>query len=175
MAKTRAQKEEAVNLLTEKLQNAKSAAFSSARGLTVVQMEDLRKQCRAEEIEFVSVKKTLLKLALSNMGIEKDDFSAFDGIVAVAISATDEVAPARVLKTFGKDHEALKMHDGVLEGAYADEVAVKALADLPGRDELRAKFVGALQGPIYGFNNVLAANLRGFVQVLDQVREQKAA
>lgn len=174
MAKTRQDKEQAVQALAEKLKGAKSAVFTAQRGLTVGQASELRSNCRKENVEVISTKKTLLQIALNQAGFDGVDVSHYDGVVYVAVSNDDEVAPARIMHTFAKDNEALQLHAGTLEGATVDAQKVIALAELPSKEELLAKFVGSMNAPVSGFVGVLSNTMSGFVRVLDQVREQKA-
>lgn len=175
MAKTKQDKKVFVENLVAQLKESKSAVFTSARGLTVQQIEELRNNCKKEGVKVVSSKKTLLKKALEDLGITDFDPKSYDGLVTIAFGIEDEVAPARIAYDFSKNNGQLQIQDGILAGEFAAQSMVVDLAKLPSKQELQAKFVGTLQGPIAGFNNVLAGNLRGLVQVLNQVREQKAA
>ena len=96
------------------------------------------------------------------------------GNFGTAIAFDDEVAPARVMMTFAKQHEALRMIAGVLEGKLLDREAVLALAKLPSKQELIGKAVGSIAAPLTGFVNVLAGNLRGLVYTLNAIRESKS-
>lgn len=173
MPKTKVQKQEAVQQLVEKLQNAKSAVLTAQRGLTVKASSELRNKCREENVEYLSVKKTLLKIALQEAKIGDADVSSYDGIVGIVLGYDDEVAPARIAHNFSKNNEQLQLHSGVLEGALVDGSKVSQLASLPSKEELLAKLVGSMNAPVSGMVTVLSGTMRGFVQVLDQVREQK--
>ena len=95
------------------------------------------------------------------------------GNVAVAYSDVDPVAPARLVRQAANANEKLVILGGILEGAFISRDKVLALAALPGRLELLAKTVGTLQAPISGFVNVLAGNIRGLVNVLQAVKDEK--
>lgn len=174
MAKTRVQKQDAVKILVDKINKAKSAVLTAQRGLTVTDSTELRDKCREENVEYVSVKKTLLNIALKESNLGEVDLSAFDGIVGIVLGYEDEVAPARIAYTFAKNHEQLQLHNGVLEGTLVDSAKVAQLAQLPSKDELLAKFIGSMNAPVSGMVSVLSGTMRGFVRVLDQVKEQKA-
>lgn len=173
MAKTKAQKEAAALALAENLKSAKAAVFANFQGLTVPETEELRAQCRENNIVLTASKKTLLKRALSDVGLDVDT-KAFEGGVAAAFGTDDEVAPAQVIAKFAKDHEIVTIFGGVLEGKYIDAAKVTELSKLPSKEELYAKLVGSLNSPVSGFVNVLAGNLRGLVGVLNAIKEQKA-
>lgn len=174
MAKTRVQKEEALAVYQESLQNAKSVVFVNFDKLKVKDIEKLRRQCRSEKVGYVVAKKTLMKLALTKAGLTDVNPKAFEHGVATVFGFEDEVAPARIMQTFAKDHEALKTIGGILEGTYVDRERVIALASLPSRQELLGKLVGTIQAPVSGFVNVLAGNLRGLLYALNAIKESKS-
>ncbi|MBI2410307.1 MAG: 50S ribosomal protein L10 [Candidatus Kerfeldbacteria bacterium] len=175
MAKTRQQKEQELTVLSEKLDRSKGVVFARYMGLSVNEVQELRRELRKEENEMVVAKKSLVGLMLEKAGQSKDQTAHMDGAVAVVFGYKDEVSPAKVLATFAKKHELVGFHGGLLEGNYISIEQVTALAKLPSRQELLAKMVGSMKAPISGFANVLGGNLRGLVQVLNQISEKKAA
>lgn len=174
MPKTRVQKEQALADYQDGLKRAKSVVFVNFDKLKVKDIEQLRRQCRAENIGYVVAKKTLMKLAMRDAGFESVNPKTFNNSVATVFGFDDEVAPARIVQTFAKDHEALKTIGGILEGAYVDRERVIALATLPSKQELLARVVGTIQAPISGFVNVLAGNLRGLLYALNAIKESKS-
>lgn len=173
MAKTKQQKHETVQSLTEGIRGAKAVVFANFQGLKVSESEELRRKCRAEKVSFLASKKTLLKKALAGLGFDVDAES-FSGGVAVVMGTEDEVAPAKLIHDFAKTHEVAKTFGGIFEGKFIDAAKVKALASLPSKQELLAKLVGSINAPVSGFVNVLAGNLRGLVSVLNNIKAQKA-
>ncbi|HLD21951.1 MAG TPA: 50S ribosomal protein L10, partial [Patescibacteria group bacterium] len=161
MAKTRQQKEQEFASLQEKLQKSKGIVFARYMGLTVNELQELRRNLRKEQNEMVVVKKTLIGRMLENAGHSKDATSTMDGGVAAVFGYNDEVSPAKVLATYAKKHEAVGFLGGILEGKLIDAEQVTALSKLPSRPELLAKMVGSMKSPISGFVNVLAGNMRG--------------
>lgn len=173
MAKTKVQKEEAISSLVSSLQSAKSAVFANYQGLTVQETEELRAKCREQNITCVATKKTLMKRALSDSGLDVDT-KAFQGGVAAFFGTTDEVAPAQVVADFAKNHELVTIFGGVLEGNFIEAEKVKELSKLPSKQQLLGQLVGTINAPVSGFVNVLAGNIRGLVTVLGAIKEQKA-
>lgn len=173
MAKTRKQKEEAVAKIAEKFRGAKGASFSQVSGFTMNQADELRADAREKGIEVFIAKKTLLGLAAAEAGIEDLDPRSFEGSILTAISTTDEVSSAKLIKDFNKENESLTLVAGILEGKGIGSEQVAHLASLPSKEELLAKMVGSLNAPISGFVNVLAGNLKGLVGVLNAIKEQK--
>lgn len=173
MPKTRQQKEEFINDFQEKLAAAKSIVFVHFDGLKVKEVEELRKLFRAEKVHYVVAKKTLLKKAFAEAGIKDYDPATFEKEVGVAFGIEDEVAPARIVQKYSKDHEALQAFGGVLEKNYVGKDKIVELSRLPSKEELLAKVVGSLNAPVSGFVNVLAGNLRKLVYVLSAVKDSK--
>ena len=160
--------------LKEKLTTAKGAVLTNYRGLTVAQDTKLRRQLREAGVEYRVVKNTMTRIAAQEAGLEGLDVY-LEGPTAMAISATDPVAPAKIIIDFVKEHklQALEVKAGLVEGNVIDEKGVKALASLPSREVLIAKMLGSMQSPITGLVNVLQGSIRNLVYALDAVRQQK--
>lgn len=173
MAKSRQQKEEAIHALTTGIKEAKSVVLANFQGLKVSEMEELRNKCREADVTCLATKKTLVKRALADAGMDVDT-KTFEGSVAAFFGNTDEVVAAKIVADFAKDHDVVQLYGGVLEGAYIDAEKVTSLAKLPSKEELLAKMVGSLNAPVSGLVNVMAGNLRGLVTALTAIKEQKA-
>lgn len=172
MAQTKEQKKTIVKDLAEKLKNSKSVIFSDYKGLAVKDMMALRGELRKEGIDFKVAKKTLINLALKDAGLAIDA-RKFESQIALAISSQDEVAAAKIIAKMAKANENLKMVGGILGTKELSAAEVKALSLIPGKQELLAKLVGTLERPVSGFVNVLAGNLRGLVNVLKAIGDNK--
>ncbi len=173
MPKTKQQKQGTIESLSVGLKSAKGIVFANFQGLTVAKTEELRKAARKEGVVVLAAKKTLVKRALEDAGYTGIDTTAFDGGVAT-FYAVDEIAPAKVVATFAKKNEIVKIFGGVLEGKFVDASMVKSLSALPGKQELLQKMVGSLQAPIAGFVRVNAGVVRSLVNVLNAYKEKKA-
>lgn len=174
MSKTREQKEAIVAELADKLGRMKSAVFTSVSGYTMTDADMLRTKGREQGIELMVAKKTLLKRALQEKGIEMD-VTALEGSVLATVGFQDEVSAAKLMADFLKGREAMAILGGILEGKSVDASSIKTLASLPSKQQLLGQLVGTLNAPISGFVNVLAGNLRGLVTVLNAVKDQKGA
>lgn len=173
MPKTRKQKETVVQNLAEKLKRMRSIVFANYEGLTVKEVEELRRELAKADVTYTVVKKTLLARAMKEAG-QTIDPRSITGNFGTAIAFEDEVAPARIMATFAKQHEALHLVAGVLENKLLDAPAVLALAKLPSKQELLGRAVGSIAAPLSGFVNVLAGNLRGLVYALQAIKESKS-
>ncbi len=173
MAKTRAQKAEVIAKITDRFKRMKGAAFSQVMGYTMEDADKLRVIAAEKNVDVFVAKKTLLTLAAKAAGITGVDTNSLNGSVLVAVSYSDEVSAAKMLKDLAKQKETIKMLAGVLEGKFVGEAEVKKLADLPSKEQLLGQLVGTLNAPVSGFVNVLAGNLRGLVTVLGAIEAKK--
>jgi large subunit ribosomal protein L10 len=169
MAISRETKEAQVAELAGLLGDAKLTVMAQYNGLTVKDLQSLRRVARESGVTVKVVKNRLVRVALSQTKHLKDvDTAALTGQLLYAMSAEDEVAPAQVLAKFAKEHEALKPLSAIdATGAVLAEADVKALAALPSKDQLRGILVGTLAAPLSGFVNVMAGNVRGVLNVLN--------
>jgi len=175
MAINKEQKGEILRTLKQKVSESKSIVFAKYDALTVKENEELRKQLKAENGEYLVAKKTLIDIALKENKIEGVDAKKLEGKVAIVFNFQDEVASAKVIDTFRKTHEGkIDFAGGVLENKFISANEVNSLAKLPSKQELYAKLVGTMNAPISGFVNVLAGNIRNLVTVLKAIEEKKA-
>jgi large subunit ribosomal protein L10 len=175
MAFTRQRKEETVATLCQQLSELKLMVLTDYRGLTVAEVSELRANLRSEGISYQVTKNTLLRLAVKNTEALADiDPTTFTGPMALAISTTDDIAPARVVFQYAKQHSALDIVGAVTgDGQVLTPAEVKALATLPTREQLLAQVVGSIAAPLSGLVGVMGANVRGIVTVLNALKETK--
>ena len=167
----RPEKANKVAELKDLLSSSKGVILVNYAGLNVADDTELRKQMREAGIKYLVAKNTFLRIAAKEAGLEGLD-AYLEHNTAVAFSPEDPVAPAKILNDFSKKHEALQLKCGALDGKVISVEEVKALAELPSREELLAK-LGSMQAPISGAVNVLQGVIRNFVYVVDAVREKK--
>lgn len=174
MAISRDKKQALVAELADLFTNAKATAAATYSGLTVAETQKLRKAAREEGVTIKVVKNRIVRVALEQNDTYKNaDTSLLTGQLIYAFSDSDEVAPAQVLATFGKKHPNIQLQVGFdATGNALDTAAVKALADLPSKDQLRGMVVGTIAAPLTNFLGVANGAQRGFAQVLSQRAEQ---
>ncbi len=173
MPQTRDQKQVILTDLTERVGKSKSLVFTNYKGMTMSQMQVLRTSLEDLSAQFSITKNTLLRIALKENGMKVDDDAVFEGPIATLFAYGDEIAPIKALTKALKDAGIGKTKAGFLATEFLTDKQVNQLAELPSKDELRAKVVGALGSPLYGIVGVLQANLRNLVYALDQIRKQK--
>ncbi|HGI5820222.1 TPA: 50S ribosomal protein L10, partial [Streptococcus pyogenes] len=147
MSKVIETKQQVVTEIADKLRASKSTIVVDYRGLTVSEATELRKQLREAGVEFKVYKNSLTRRAAESAEMaELNEF--LTGPNAIAFSNEDVVAPAKVLNDFAKDHEALEIKAGVIEGKLVTLDEVKAIATLPSREGLLSMLLSVLQAPI---------------------------
>ncbi len=140
-------KQAVVEEIKGKLDGAQSAVVVDYIGTTVEQATGMRKALREAGVDYTVYKNTLMARAISGTEFEalKDVLS---GPSALAVSKDDAVAPVRVIAKAIKDYNKMAFKGGIVEGVFYDADGIKALAEIPSRDELIAKFMGSIQSPV---------------------------
>ena len=174
MAKTRAQKEEAVASLAAAFEGSKLAVLTDYRGLDVPGIDALRAKLREAGIPYTVAKNTIAKIAIAQTSRKPEDTAVFAGPVAIAFGQ-DEVEAAKIVCEFAKTNDALEVLGAIDEaGNVLSAEAVLALSKLPSREQLIAQVVGTIAAPLSGFVRVLNGNISGLVYVLKAIEEAKA-
>jgi len=157
-----------VEQITELLKGSVSGVLVDYKGITVEEDTQLRKELREAGVKYFVEKNTMLKRAFDNIGMEGFD-EILNGTTAIAVSADDQTAPARILGKFAeKDENKFNLKAGFVEGVVYDAAGVQRLSKIPSKDMLLAQLVGSLQGPI----QKLAATLQALA---DKKNEEEAA
>ncbi len=172
MAISKQQKGEVLDLLKNDLDRIKLAVLTDYRGLSTGELEELRAVLGEQNIDYRITKNTLLKLALKDSANFKQiEPSTFNGPMALALGFDDEIAAARLIFQFGKEHEALQIVGALTpDGQLLSAAEVKALAVLPTKDQLRGQLVNVINSPLANLVGVLAANLRQLINVLNAIQ-----
>ncbi len=164
----RADKQAAVAEIADSFSDAAGAVLTEYRGLTVKQLQDLRRSL-GENADYAVVKNTLAKIAAKESGIEGFD-ELLTGPTAIAFITGDVVEAAKGLRDFAKANPALVIKGGVLDGKALEPAEIAKLADLESREVLLGKLAGAmlasLSQAVYLLNAPLAqaARLAGALQ-----------
>ncbi|MDY0122326.1 MAG: 50S ribosomal protein L10 [Sulfurimonas sp.] len=159
---TKTQKAEIIEVLSSEFKEAQSVIFCDYKGLTVSELEGLRKAARAKEAKVQVVKNTLATIALSNAeltGLEIKDTN-------ILVWGADSVATSKVVSDFAKDNDKFVIKSAYVDREVADAAKVEAFAKLPGREELLAMLAATWMAPITNFTIGLDA--------LRQKREEEA-
>jgi large subunit ribosomal protein L10 len=168
----RPDKAAAVAELTEAFRGSTAAVLTEYRGLTVAQLKELRRSLTGNA-KYSRVKNRLTKIAAREAG-----FDSFDALLvgpsAIAFVTGDPVEVAKGLRSFGRDHPALVVKGGVLDGRPLSADEIRRLADLESREVLLAKFAGGLLAPAQMLATVLAAPAAQLARVLGAIAAKAA-
>ena len=161
MAVSRKEKEASLASITELLKKARGVVFSEYRGMTVKQLDKVRKTLRKENVSYKVVKVTLLKKALAALGINSDGLK-YSGPVAMAISDEEDTAPARILKSMIKENPQIVFDGGIFNQELVGAEMINKLASIPSKQQLLGQLVYVLTG-----------NVRNLLYALNGIKDKK--
>ena len=162
-----------VEAIAQRIQAAQSMVLADFSGLSVLQMTQFRRTCRAKAVDCRVVKNRLAKLAAdkADLAIMKDHLS---GPVAIMFGPESQVDPAKICVDFAKDNEAMKIKGGFLDGEYLDKSQIVALSRILSKDELIAKMMASINSPLSGLAVTMNGVVGALARVIDAVGKQKA-
>ena len=152
---TKEKKQVYIKEMTTQLDKSEAVIVAHYQGLTVKQLDDLRKKMREHGIQFKITKNRITKLALEKTRC-KELSKLFTGPTAVALSS-DAITSAKILTNFSKENSNLKILGGIMGEDILDVAGVQNVATLPSLDEARAKIVGILRSPAQKIASILLA------------------
>ena len=144
-AKIIEQKAGVVSEIKEKFENAKSVVMFDYRGLSVAEVTELRRKLREAGADYKVYKNTLTKRALDELNIDMNEYLA--GPSAIAFG-TDELSIVKIINDFAKEHNALELKAGIVEGKVAGLEDLKRYAAIPSRDMLLTMLAAGLMGTV---------------------------
>ena len=166
----RNEKEQIVSDLSEKIKGAQALYYTDFTGLNVKRMTQLRRELRRAGVEYVVIKNTLALRAVNESGLVGDKLKGPTGIVV----ASDALAGAKVLSDFAKANDqkpAIK--GGMFDGRAIDADQVKALANMPSREQMLAELGAGLMAPLAKFAGAMNGLMYMMVGALEALRAQK--
>jgi large subunit ribosomal protein L10 len=174
MALTKQGKNDVVAEVSDLLNTSKMTVVAKYQGTTVKAIQQLRKDAKVNGTKVKVVKNRLVIKALqANDTLKGADVSELTGMLLYAFNSEDEVAPAQILKEFAKLNPTIEFVGAVTaEGKFIDATDVKALADLPSKDQLIAQVIATLLSPVHDITNALSGNLHA---LLDGVADKATA
>lgn len=155
------------------LAGVRGVYLADLSGMTVDKVSLLRKKCREQQIQVHVVKNTLLKLALNAHGIAALD-EHLVGPTSVVFSPVNEMAPAKVLVDFAKEHERPRVKAAVIDGRLFDDKEIAKLASLPSREVLLSQVLSTLIAPMSQFLAVIEATLRLPATMADVLERERS-
>ena len=162
----------AVAELTQHLRESDGVVLTEYRGLTVKQLQELRRSL-GESASYAVAKNTLTKIAAKEAGVELDE-SLLTGPTAIAFISGDVVEAAKGLRDFAKANPTLVVKGGFLDGKQLDADEIKKLADLESREVLLAKLAGAMKGSLQNAVSLFNAPLAQTARLVAALEAKKA-
>ena len=172
MAISKSKKNEILHELTQSFKDAKSVMFSKYSGISVSDFSKVRSTLRESNVECRVAKKTLIKLAAKELGVEELPAESLEGPIVVVFSYEDELSGAKLIDKMSKDFKHLELTGGILEGEAFGPAEAKAYASIPSKEELYAKLLGSMRAPISGFHGVLHGTMRQFVGTMQAIADK---
>ena len=169
----RADKATAVADIADQFKEATATLITEYRGLTVANLAELRRSLSGSATYSVA-KNTLIKRAASDAGVEGLD-ELFAGPTAIAFVTGEPVDAAKALKTFAKEHKALVIKGGYMDGRALTVAEVERIADLESREVLLAKLAGAMKGNLAKAAGLFAAPASQMARLAAALQEKKPA
>ncbi len=168
------QNEEMVAQIKQDLDGVTAVWVVDYRGLSVKAIQELHRNIRESDATMKVYKNTLMRLALRDLGLPEMD-EVLEGPSAFVFAPNDPVASAKALKDFAKSNTNLEIKGGIMDGAFADADQVKAIADLPSREELIAKLLGTISNPLVKTVRVLNGPMEALARCVSALADQKDA
>jgi len=165
-------KRQAVAELAEMLRNSSAMAVADYRGLSVADMQVVRRSLRSNGVDLHVAKNRLLKIAADEVGMAELK-PMLTGPTALATISGDEVTMAKALQEAFRPYRGVTLRGALLGTRPIDGAGLSRLASLPTREVLLGQVVGGMAAPLTGMAGVLAANLRNLVGVLSAVADKK--
>ncbi|ETW25776.1 MULTISPECIES: 50S ribosomal protein L10 [Mycobacterium] len=169
----RADKATAVADIAERFKASTATVITEYRGLTVANLAQLRRSL-GESASYAVAKNTLIKRAASEAGIEGLD-ELFAGPTAIAFVTGEPVDAAKALKTFAREHKALVIKGGYMDGHPLTVAEVERIADLESREVLLAKLAGAMKGNLAKAAGLFNAPASQVARLAAALQEKRAA
>ncbi|HVS58895.1 MAG TPA: 50S ribosomal protein L10 [Candidatus Saccharimonadales bacterium] len=169
MALTKDKKTEVINEVKDLLSTSKMTVVAKYEGTTVKAMQQLRRDAHENGTKVKVVKNRLVIQAVKDTDSLKDvNTAALEGMLLYAFNGEDEVAAAQVLNTFAKANPSIEFVGAISpEGTFLGADDVKALASLPGKNQLIAEAVAQLLSPVHDVTNALSGNLHALLDGIE--------
>ncbi len=151
-----AQKQQLVADLAEQIKNSAAGVVVNYQGITVDKDTAMRKALREAGVKYVVMKNTMTGRACDIVGYSEMK-QYLTGMTAIAISESDPVIAAKVLKEYADKVESFNILAGYVDGAVIDAKTVNELAEIPNKETLIAKLLGSIQSPLYKFAYAIKA------------------
>ena len=173
MAISKERKNEVVEQYSQWIRDSRALFLTEYSGLSVKQLDELRKKAREAGGEFHIVKNTLGKLAFQNEGLSMEE-NILEGSTAIGFAFKDAPPMAKVLDEFARTSDFLKLKGGYLGNKQISAADVTALAELPPLPVMRAMLLGTIMAPATQLARILSEPARQVASVLKAYADREA-
>lgn len=160
--------------ITEQFKNTAGCWFIDARGLTVKESQELRRNIREGKGHMHVYKNKLAARALADLELPEIP-EVLAGPTAFVFCDEDVAAPAKAIKDFMDDHENLQMKGGLVDGQVVSVEDALKIAELPSKDQLIAMLLSTMQAPIVGLARVCNGPVESLARAIKAIAEKQAA
>jgi large subunit ribosomal protein L10 len=174
VSKNRQKKEQLVSELVEKVDKSQGMVFANYQGLTHQQLENMKRNLKKANSEFVAVKNTLLERALADKIDKQTAVEHFKQPTGALFIYSDIVDPLKELTKTIKEFKIPVIKFGILDGKVVTDQEVTKIASLPPLPALRAQLLGQMKAPISGLHRALQWNLQSLVMTLKAIESKKS-
>lgn len=171
----RSEKDQVIAAVKDLAGRSKSMFFADFTGVTVEEVNELRREFRKSDVGYQVVKNTLARKALSEMEGMDTVLDHLRQPTAIAFGFDDPIAPARIIKKFRDRSKKLAVKVCVVENLVYDGARLDELAMLPSRKEVIAGILGSIEAPVSGVAGAINAVMRDLVSVIGEIGKKKAA
>jgi len=164
----------AVEEVADKFNRAKAVYFTNYKGMSVEQINNLRGELVAAQVDYKVAKKTLSRIAAKQAGFESID-ALIDGQMGIAFSYDDPIAPGKIITEFVKKNklENLKITGCIFENELYGADRVGVIINLPSREVLLSRLLSTIAAPMSNLVGTLNATMSQMVGVLNSLSEKK--
>lgn len=174
MAISKDRKHELIDDYVELMSRSKGLILTEYTGLTMKQLDDLRRKVRESGGEYHIVKNTLSKIAFESTERQVSE-AFFQGSTAVAFAFDDAAGMAKTILEFNRTNELVKIKGGYLDKQLISAEQVRALSELPGLPVIRAQLLGTILAPAGKLVRTLAEPARSLAAVFQAYADKDAA
>jgi len=169
------EKSEMVSLIKEKFEQSTAMYLVNYDGVTVDEINGLRREFIKEDISYKVYKNTLVKRAIADLGGYDELSDKLVGMIGIAFTDENYVAPAKIIKNFNSKNKKFDFKGCYIESTFYDEDQLKTLASMPTKDEVISSIISSIASPASGIVGTINAVMRDLVSVIDEAGKTKAA
>ncbi|MBI2794265.1 MAG: 50S ribosomal protein L10 [Ignavibacteria bacterium] len=171
---TKDKKQEVITDLVGRIRRASSLYFVDFVGMSVAEDQAFRQVLREKGVGIKVAKNTLILRALAEVGGYEIEEKKLFGQTAMVFGAQDAIAPAKIIRQFFDKGEKPKLKLAVVEGQVFDGSQLKAVSELPTREDMISAIIGSIHAPISGIHGSINAVMRDVVMLIEEVAKKAA-